>query len=337
MDERMDVVFFGSGAFGVPTLRALAERHRVRAVVTQPDRPAGRGKKLTPNPIAEVAEREMAGVEVIRTERASAPEARESIRAVPAEAWVVIAFGQKLSPALLDGRFAVNLHASLLPRWRGAAPIHHAVLAGDVETGNSVITLADRMDAGLVLAQGRRPIGPEQTTGELHDLLASDGPELVMRVLSERASGREPGRDWGAVQDESLVTLAGKLGRDDAVVPSGATGERVRCLVNGLSPWPGVQAVLGGVAVKLLRAGPGGESKADDSHQEAMNGGSDCRWPRLVDAERGVFACPGGGTVRLMELQPAGGRAMEWATFVRGRAVARGAALLPAADGAGAA
>jgi methionyl-tRNA formyltransferase len=313
----MDLVFFGSGAFGLPTLRALADRHTVRAVVTQPDRPAGRGKKLTPNPIAEFAQTTL-GVPVLKPERASAEGPREQIRAFPADAWVVIAFGQKLSPALLADRFAINLHASLLPRWRGAAPIHHAILAGDAVTGNSVITLADRMDAGLVLGTTTRPIDPAITTGELHDLLAADGPELVLRVLDQhRAATLAP-----VVQDESLVTLAGKLSRGDAQLDPAASADALRSLINGLSPWPGVTALLAGEPIKLLRA-------AADAVQSAPPHAENIDGPALTDRAAGTFRCRDGSTLRLLELQPPGGRPMDWPTYARGRVMPGGTALLP--------
>jgi methionyl-tRNA formyltransferase len=207
----VNIVFFGSGAFGLPTLQSLAKHHTIAAVVTQPDRKAGRGKALTPTPIGAWAAEHLPGVALHKPDNANEPAVRDAIRAHADKAadlaWVVIAFGQKLSPELLADRFAVNLHASLLPRWRGAAPINAAVLAGDRETGNSVITLADRMDAGLVLGQSRRPIGPTQTAGELHDLLAEDGAPLVLEVL-ERHADRvlEP-----STQDADLVTLAPKM------------------------------------------------------------------------------------------------------------------------------
>src|SRR5690606_13590825 len=197
------VLFLGAGAFGIPTLDALSRAHDLVGVVTQPDRPAGRGKKLTPSPIGQWAAEHVGGAApLIKAQNVNDPETAASVRALNADAWVVIAFGQKLGAPLVEGVFAINLHASLLPRWRGAAPINHAVWAGDAQTGNSVITLADRMDAGLVLAQSRRNIDPGVTAGELHDLLAQDGPALVLRVLDDLANDRlDP-----QTQDEALVT-----------------------------------------------------------------------------------------------------------------------------------
>src|SRR5258705_3491243 len=153
----MRLLFFGSGAFGLPTLERLAAQHQILAVITQPDRPAGRGGRSTPTPIGAWVAEHLPGTPTFKPPKINDPFIIQQIRAIGrpdasgADAWVVIAFGQKLPRALLDGVFAINLHASLLPRWRGAAPINAAILAGDTQTGNSVITLADRMDAGLIL------------------------------------------------------------------------------------------------------------------------------------------------------------------------------------------
>ncbi|MFG0307145.1 MAG: methionyl-tRNA formyltransferase [Phycisphaerales bacterium JB040] len=306
---RTDVVFFGSGAFGLPTLRRLGESHRVIAIVTQPDRPAGRGKRLTPNPIASWGAEHLPGVDLIQPENVNEPGARRRVRALPARVWVVIAFGQKLGPELLADRFAINLHASLLPRWRGAAPIHHAILAGDRETGNSVITLADRMDAGEVLGAQRTPIGRTETTGELHDRLSAMGPDAVLDVLARRGAGTLA----PVVQDESQVTLAGKLGRDDARLAFGDDADSLRCRVNGLSPWPGCAAEIDGVRVKLLRA---------DSQEGSGEPGV------LVDPGSGLVGT-GGGLLRLLEIQPAGRTPMAWSDFVRGRSIERGSVVGP--------
>lgn len=303
----MKIVFLGSGAFGLPTLRRLAASHEVVGVVTQPDRPAGRGSRLTPTPIGAWAAEHLPGVPLLKPDRVNNPDETERVRAWACDAWVVIAYGQKLGPALLADRFAVNLHASLLPRWRGAAPINHAVLAGDAETGNSVIFLAERMDAGAVLGQSRRPIGPGQTAGELHDLLAGDGPGLVERVLADHAAGTlNP-----VAQDESLVTLAGKLSKADGVVNWSLPADEVRRRINGLSPWPGVTAEHAGQALRLLRAEPG----PADSEQR--------RPGEVVDPEAGLVAC-GSGVVAVCEVQPAGRTPMGFAAWANGRKVRAG-------------
>ncbi len=307
MSRRVPVVFFGSGAFGLPTLRALrdSDRHTVLAVVSQPDRPAGRGSKLTPTPISEFAAAELPGVPLLKPEKVNVAEVRDAIRAMPAEAWVVIAFGQKLGRSLLDGRFAVNLHGSLLPRWRGAAPVHSAILGGDAITGNSVITLADRMDAGLILAQTTRAIEPSQTTSELHDLLAADGPGAVLGVLDEHLAGTLVSR----AQEESFVTLSPKLSKDDARVDFAQSDDVCRRRINGLSPWPGVTVEFRGQPLKLLRASPAYGSEGEPG--------------TLIDAGAGIVAC-GRGAIRLLDVQPANKRAMGWRDFANGAKPAAG-------------
>lgn len=307
----MDLVYFGSGAFGLPTLERLASRHRVRAIVTQPDRPAGRGGRLTPTPVGAWAAAHVHDVPLIKPERVNEPSVCAQLRAVEAEAWVVIAFGQKLGRVLLDGRFAINLHASLLPRWRGAAPINAAILAGDAETGNSVITLAERMDAGTILAQSRRRLDPAMTAGQLHDLLAGDGPDLVESVLCAHAAGTlSP-----YAQDETLVTLAPKLTKADGWVDFAQPAQACRRRIHGLTPWPGVTVTLGGRTLRLLRVEP----DAVNPQQSAVG--------TVVDPDRGIVACGGGTALRLLAVQPAGGRAMPWADFARGHRVGRGAML----------
>lgn len=306
----MRVVFFGSGAFGLPTLGELSRHHDLLAIVTQPDKPAGRGARLTPTPVGAWAGEHAPDAEVLKPDDVNEPPARDRIRSLPADAWVVIAFGQKLSGELLRDRFAVNLHASLLPRWRGASPVQSAILGEDPLTGNSVITLADRMDAGLVLAQSRREIAETMTAGELHDALSLDGAALVEDVLRAHAQERLEGRR----QDEGLVTRARKLSKNDAWIDWASPSARCRCRINALSPWPGVEVTLGGQALKLLRAGPGGQAGAGSPGE-------------LVDVRQGLIACGDGRSVRLLEVQAPGKRAMAWDDFARGRALERGMLL----------
>ncbi len=320
------VVFFGSGAFGLPTLRHLASRHRVLAIVTQPDRPAGRGSLLTPTPIAAWAAQHLPEVPLFKPPKVNDPAVVAHVRSHPADAWVVIAFGQKLGKALLADRFAINLHASLLPRLRGAAPINAAILSGEHEVGNSVITLADRMDAGLVLAQSRRTLDPMTTAGELHDTLAEDGPLLVERVLARHAAGET----WGDVQDESLVTIAPKMSKADGVIDF-ANAHGCQRRIHAFNPWPGVTMTLVPDAgkpsetleMKLLRAGtallfaPHGKQPGE-----------------VITPADGLFACADGTALQLLEVQPAGKRAMKWADFARGRALTPTARFTPRTPGA---
>lgn len=309
----MRVVYFGSGAFGLPTLEMLAHEHELVGVVSQPDRPAGRGSTLTPTPVSQWVLENGRSDLLMRPEKVNEVATTKRLRSIEADVWVVIAYGQKLGARLLADRFAINLHASLLPRWRGAAPINAAMLAGDETTGNSVITLAERMDAGLVLGQSRRVIESSRTAGELHDLLSADGPALVREVLRAHADGTL----HGTAQDEAMVTLAPKLGRADAWVDFSAPAAAVRRRVHGLTPWPGVTVRLGSAEFKLLRV----QEEASRPEQAGAAPGV------LCDADRGVIACGQGTGLRIDELQPPGKRAMTWAEFARGKRPEAGAAL----------
>lgn len=295
----MKLLFLGSGEFGLPTLTQLAQQYEIVGVVTQPDRPAGRAQKPTCTPVAEWAASNLREIPIFKPESINNPQVLSQISALGAAAAVVIAFGQKLGPAFLMERFAINLHASLLPRWRGAAPINHAILAGDAEAGNSVITLADRMDAGLILAQARRAIMPTTTAGELHDLLAADGPALVLDVLERHRAGTlEP-----VAQDPALVTLAPKLSKADGWVDFGDSAVACSRRINGLSPWPGVTVKFRDEPLKILCAEP----LAQSSEQHGM--------------AEGIVRCGHDSTLRLLEVQPANGRAMPWSDFARGKRV----------------
>lgn len=321
----MKILYFGSGAFGIPTLAHLAHSHTLLGIVTQPDRPAGRGGRLTPTPVAQWAAEHAPGVPIFKPEKVNAPDVVAQIRDLGgpdrAEAWVVIAFGQKLGKTLLDGVFAINLHASLLPRWRGAAPINAAILAGDTETGNSVITLADRMDAGLILGQSRRPIDPLTTAGELHDLLAADGPALVEQVLAAHDSARRGGTPIPTItQDESLVTIAPKLTKASGHLDwTARDADAARRLIHAMTPWPGVTVVLHGSPLKLLRA------RTIDGAAADLPPGS------ILDPAAGTVACAGGTMLSLLDVQPAGKRPMSWGDFARGRTIRRGDMLAPEA------
>jgi methionyl-tRNA formyltransferase len=306
----MNVVFLGSGAFGLPTLRALAHEHTIAAIVTQPDRRAGRGGKTTPTPIGAWAAEHLSTIPLLKPERVNEPSVREQVRAFNADAWVVIAFGQYLGSKLVEDRFAINLHASLLPRWRGAAPINAAVLAGDTRTGNSVITIAKEMDAGDVLGQSRRPIEPTQTAGELHDLLADDGPALVLNVLADRTAGTLVHE----TQAETKVTLAAKMNKADGWIDFNDSAATARCRVHGLNPWPGVTVQHRDQPLKLLRV------MDHNAHADAAPG-------TITDPAAGLVACAT-GTLRLIEVQPAGKRPMPWADYANGRQVKPGEALI---------
>ncbi len=314
----MNLVFFGSGEFGVPTLASLHERHTLHAIITQPDKPAGRSRQPTPTPVAQWAAASAPSIPIFKPHKVNEAAQTAAIRAIPADAFVVIAFGQKLGRALLAERFAINLHASLLPRWRGAAPINAAMLHGDPVTGNSVITLADQMDAGLILAQSTRPVDPMMTAGELHDLLAADGPALVDEVLARHASRTiEP-----HTQDEAAVTIAGKLSKADGVLDFARPAEECRRRVHALTPWPGVTVTYRDQPLKLLRV--------QETRLKAQSAGVTHPPGTILDADAGIVRCSGDDALTLLEVQPASGKAMAWPDFARGRRVTTGDRLIGA-------
>ena len=299
MSDRLRILFAGSGAFGLPTLQALVERHEVVRVYTQPDKPAGRGNKLTPTPVAQWCDENH--IEAVRT-----PKFNDE--ALPdADVLVVIAFGQKISQSQADASRlgSMNLHASLLPKYRGAAPIHHALLAGETIVGNSVIRLAEKMDAGDVLGRNELAVNPSETTGELHDRLADAGPELVLRVIDELAAGT----NVAEVQDHDAATAAGKLSRDDARLDFTRSAAEVVSKINALSPWPGCRVKVGGAAMTLLRAA-------------AEPGTSQ---PGILDADG--FIGTGDGRVRVIDIKPDGKRAMSLDTYRNGKPWEKGSVV----------
>lgn len=316
----MRLVYFGSGAFGLPTLERLASDHTLLGIVTQPDKPAGRGAKQTPTPIAAWAAEHLHGVPVFKPAKVNDDLVVQQIRALGADAWVVIAFGQKLSRGLLDGVFAINLHASLLPRWRGAAPINAAILGGDTTSGNTVITLADRMDAGLILGHSTRAIDPMMTAGELHDLLSLDGPDLVEQVLREFAMETLAPRP----QQELEVTIATKLSKQDDAIDFHQSADSLRRQVHALTPWPGITAALHAdppATFKLLRVRVA-EPRAGAADEPGT----------LIDVRQGLVSCGRGTTLQILDVQPPGKKPMPWPAFANGRTIAPRTVLTSARD-----
>lgn len=310
-DPKPTLLFAGAGEFGVPTLRALvAAGYSILLVITQPDKPAGRGRALAPTAIAAAATE--LSIPVLKTADINAETLPQ------ADVLVVIAFGQKIADRVVQSpRFgAINLHASRLPKYRGAAPIHHAILSGETVTGNSIIRLASRMDAGAVLAMSQVPIGDMETTGELHDRLALDGVVLVLRVIEDLAAGRAEERD----QDESLATLAGKLSREAAQLDFNRSADELARTMRGLSPWPGCRVqLLSGEGkpmgmLRLIRARPHASMA-----RSAMPG----------QVRTDGFVQAGTGTLELVEVQPDGKRPMIMADYQRGNAWKPGMSLVP--------
>ena len=299
---RQRILFFGSGAFGLPTLERLTDRHHLLAVFTQPSRPAGRKRVLTPTPVAAWAMQR--GLPVHEAVDVNADVEVARIAAYGADASVVIAFGQKLAPATLltMGRLAVNLHGSLLPAYRGAAPVQRAVMDAVPTSGVSVIGLAQTMDAGDVYGQASLRIGADQTSGDVHDALAALGPDAVLEVLDDLAAGT-----LHPLPQPAGATRAPKLTKAEGTLEFDQPAERVRARINGLNPWPGCRVVrlrdgVNEPAVELMlrRA-----DRSDGAAETSTTGG--------VDAE-GRVRCAD-GSVRILEVQRPGRNVVPWAAF----------------------
>ena len=294
----------GTPDFAVPALRALAEAgHEVACVYTQPPRPAGRGKKLMPSPVQVEAER--LGVEVRSPVSLRNTEAQAAFAALGADVAVVAAYGLILPQAVLDAprHGCLNIHASLLPRWRGAAPIHRAVMAGDAETGVTIMQMEAGLDTGPMLHKVRTPVGTK-TTGELFAELGAMGAAAMVEVLADLAAFPPE------VQDESLAIYAPKIDKAEARIDWAQDAAVIERTVRGLAPFPGAWFELEGERVKLLLAEVVDASGA----------------PGTVLDEDFTIAC-GSGAIRPLRLQRAGKPAMARDEFLRGRAVAAGVVL----------
>ncbi|MBC8108649.1 MAG: methionyl-tRNA formyltransferase [Anaerolineae bacterium] len=294
---RLNVIFCGAGEFAIPTMRALVAQHEIVQIFTQPDRPAGRGRKLTPTPVGQFALDN--NLPLTRTNDINAEQLPT------ADVMVVIAFGQKIAEHVINhARLgAINLHGSRLPKYRGAAPIHAAILAGETVAGNSVIRLAQKMDAGAVLGMSSLPVGELETTGELHDRLAEDGATLVPRVIEELASGRAVEIE----QDHSQASLAPKIKREATKIDWTRPAVELSRQIRAMHPWPGCHVkLLDGdrelVRATLVRARP-------------VAAASDAKPGIIGDAG---LVVTGDGAVEIVELQPENGRVMTLSSFKNG-------------------
>jgi methionyl-tRNA formyltransferase len=296
------LIFMGTPDFAVPTLLALhGHGHEIAAVYTRAAKPAGRGMKLQPTPVEREARR--LGIQVLTPATLKTPQALDEFRARKADAAVVVAYGMILPQAILDapplGCF--NLHASLLPRWRGAAPINRAIMAGDAETGVMVMKMDVGLDTGAVAMAERLAISDTMTAADLHDALAPLGADLMVRAMG----GLERGGLQLTRQSEQGVTYAAKIEKTEAKIDWNRPAREVLRHIHGLSPFPGAwcEAGIDGeqARLKILRCEP------------AKGGGA----PGAVLDDRLTIAC-GDGAIRILELQRAGKAPMKAADFLRG-------------------
>ena len=300
----MRIIFMGTPEFAVPALEALHKAaHEVLCVYTQPPRPAGRGKKLQPSPVHKLAER--LGIEVRHPTSLKSPEEQTRFAALEADVAVVTAYGLILPQAVLDApkHGCLNIHASILPRWRGAAPIHRAVMAGDPGTGVTIMQMEAGLDTGPMLATVHTPIN-DKTTGELTEELAELGANLMVGTLIDLEVHKP------IPQNDDDATYAPKIDKAEARIDWSKPAEEIERLARGLAPFPGAWFELQDERVKLLRS------------ELAEGSGA----PGTVLDDEFTIAC-GQDAIRPLRLQRAGKPAMDRAEFLRGRPVAAGTKL----------
>jgi len=305
----MRIVFMGTPEFAVPSLEVLLDDHEVVAVVTQPDRPSGRGQKYTPSPIKKVA---MAhGIPVLQPETIGHSEVMDELESYRAELFVVVAFGQKLPKRLLDMApyGCVNVHSSLLPKYRGASPISAAIVNGDTVTGVTTMYMDSGWDTGDVILQAEEPILPRDTTGDLHDRLMVKGAELLRETVQQIAKGEAP----RTPQDHEAASFAYKLSKKDSFVDFQESATTLDRLIRGMNPWPLAYTYVGDEMVKIWEAYPG-EGEGTPGEILGIEG-------------PGLRVACGSGSLLLLKVQRPNAKAISGADFANGLRLRRGDVL----------
>jgi methionyl-tRNA formyltransferase len=300
----LKIAFMGTPDFALPGLKILlGSRHQVEAVITAPDKPAGRGKKLRSSPVKLLAQE--AGIAILQPEALKDPGFVEQLRALKADIFLVVAF--RVLPAevfTLPPLGTINLHASLLPRYRGAAPINWAIINGETTTGVTTFFIEEKIDTGKILQQRQVPIPPEMTAGELHDILAAAGAELLLETVDGIAKGT-----LHPIVQEGKVTLAPKLTPDLERIDWSKNALEVHNLIHGLSPFPGCHTFHNGRRLKVIR------SRVSEINPAASTISGQVV---AVDRKGSIDVQTGSGALSLLELQAEGKRAMCTAEFLRG-------------------
>lgn len=301
----MRIVFFGSGDFGIPTLKSLlGSEHELLAAVTRPDVRKGRGWNVLPTPVKAIIEKAAPGMAVLQPEKLSDPVFIENLRGFKADIFVVVDYGRILSGEVLaiPGKYCVNLHPSLLPLYRGPAPVSRAILNGDNVTGNTVIKMDERMDSGDIILQETIDIGEHDTSDVLEGKLSLRGAALVIKAIDLIAAGKEE----FARQNESKATYAAKLSKAEGKIDWTLPAKEIALKVKGLQPWPGAYTFLNGKILKLIQAseceGPGGEFACGE----------------VLYSGNKIIVNAGQGAVRVAKLQLEGKKAMTSDEFLQG-------------------
>jgi len=298
------ILFWGTPDFGLPSLEALRTAgHDLVGVVTNPDRPAGRGRKLRASPVKRWAER--AGVSVLQPETPRGDEFEAAVRRLDPELSVVAAYGRILRDEILalPPLGSINVHASLLPHLRGAAPVTWAIIRGDEESGVTIMRMVRELDAGPMLARASVPLGPQTTAGELYERLSRLGGETLVPVVEDLARGAAV----ETPQDEALATYAPKLDRDTARLDWSLPAAEVGRWMRGCDPWPGAWSRLDELTIQCFR--PSVEPLDDEAEPGTV---------LEADPRDGLLVAAGSGAVRVGEVRPAGSRRMEAAAWIRG-------------------
>lgn len=302
----MKLVFMGTPDFAVPTLQALVENgHTVKAVFTQPDRPAGRGKNLKPSPVKLVAEE--LGLPIFQPERVKTPEVIEQLKEIAPEAIIVVAYGQILSKEILDlpSYGCINVHASLLPDLRGAAPIHWAIIHGEKMTGITTMRMDEGLDTGDMLLKAEYPISEDATTGEVHDALAELGGGLLVKTLDLLENG-----ELKSTPQVGPTRYASLLKREHERINWSLSAQDIHNQIRGLSPWPGAYTVFREDALKVRKS----KTLAKQVQSSTAEPGE-----VLEITNEGLVLQTGEGVLLIIEVQPAGKKTMPARDFFLGR------------------
>lgn len=314
----MRIVFMGTPQFAVPSLRAAAAEHDILRVITQPDRPAGRGRKITPPPVKQHAQQ--LGLSVWQPERAPSPEVVRELAAMRLDLIVVVGYGQMLSQEVLDAPKlgAVNVHASLLPRYRGPAPIQWAIINGEEQTGVTTMWMTAALDAGDIILQEPVAILPDDTAGTLGERLALEGAALLVETLRQIERGTAP----RTPQDDSLATFAPRIPPHAGLIDWRADAQRICNLVRGLNPGPGAFTIRNGSRLKIWQARP-------------IRGPAEGKSGVVAEVtERGFSVCAGRGAVLVEVVQPESRRKMPAAAYAAGYRMVPGEILGSTEEGA---
>lgn len=307
----MNIIFMGSAAFAVPALEALVKSHHdILEIVAQPDKPAGRGMQIRACPTAEFAKER--GIPLYQPEGVRKPEVLRHFLKLAADLIVIIAYGRMLPRELIDmpPHGTINVHASLLPKYRGAAPINWAIVNGERETGVTTMFINEEMDAGDILLEAKTPIGESETAPELHDRLARMGADLLKATIREL----EEGKLTPTPQDHRKATQAPIIKKEDGLIDWSLTARAIFNRVRGFTPWPGAYTNLGDKTLRIHSA------EMTEDERKAAPG-------TVIEAQDRLCIACGEGILKLVEVQLQGGKRMPAANFLRGHKLSAGERL----------